>query len=105
MQDSIRKLRSIATDATLSPAQKRHYLSLEAENMLPYPTLDAETQEALEQRVICDMHEGNAPYKPRYVTRRTNRAMSCPTTASSSPRAASTWSCRFPRHWTKPLTR
>ena len=67
MQDTNRKLRSIANDATLSPAQKRHYLALEAENMLPYPALDAETQEALEQRVICDMHEGHAPYKPRYV--------------------------------------
>jgi YjjI family glycine radical enzyme len=67
MQETIRKLRGIANDATLSPAQKRHYLALEAENMLPYPTLDAETQEALDQRVICDMHEGHAPHKPRYV--------------------------------------
>ncbi len=67
MQETTRKLRSIANDATLSPAQKRHYLSLEAENMLPYPTLDAETLEALDQRVICDMYEGHAPYKPRYV--------------------------------------
>ena len=67
MQDTIRKLRSIANDATLSPAQKKHYLSLEAENLLPYPALDAETQEALDQRVICDMYEGHAPYKPRYV--------------------------------------
>ena len=67
MQDTIRKLRSIANDATLSPAQKKHFLSLEAENMLPYPTLDSETQEALDQRVICDMYEGHAPYKPRYV--------------------------------------
>jgi len=67
MQDTTRKLRGIANDATLSPAQKRHYLALEAENMLPYPTLDAETQEALDRRIICDMHEGHAPYKPRYV--------------------------------------
>ena len=67
MQDTIRKLRSIANDATLSPAQKKHYLSLEAENLLPYPALDSDTQEALDQRVICDMYEGNAPYKPRYV--------------------------------------
>ena len=67
MRDTIEKLRSIANDSTLSPAQKRHFLSLEAENMLPYPTLDAETQEALDQRVICDMYEGHAPYRPRYV--------------------------------------
>jgi YjjI family glycine radical enzyme len=67
MQETIRKLRSIANDATLSPAQKKHFLALEAENMLPYPALDAATQEALDQRIICDMYEGHAPYKPRYV--------------------------------------
>lgn len=67
MPETIEKLRSIANDGALSPAQKKHYLSLEAENMLPYPALDAETQEALDQRVICDMYEGHAPYRPRYV--------------------------------------
>ena len=30
MQDTLRKLRSIANDATLNPAQKARYLSLEA---------------------------------------------------------------------------
>jgi YjjI family glycine radical enzyme len=61
------QLRNIINDETLSPGQKAHYLALEAENLLPYPTLDAETREALDQRVICDMYEGHAPYKPRYV--------------------------------------
>lgn len=60
-------MQSIVTDESLSPAQKARYLSLEAENMLPYPTLDAATREALDQRVICDMYEGHAPYRPRYV--------------------------------------
>ncbi len=67
MKDTVNKLRSITNDATLSPGQKAHYLSVEAENMLAYPDLDAETREALDQRVICDMYEGHAPYKPRYV--------------------------------------
>jgi len=67
MLKTVDKLRSITNDATLSPGQKAHYLSLEAENTLAYPALDAETQEALDQRVICDMYEGHAPYKPRYV--------------------------------------
>ncbi len=67
MPDICEKLRSITNDRTLSPAQKARYLSLEAENMLPYPDLDAETAAALQQRVICDMYEGHAPYKPRYV--------------------------------------
>ena len=67
MKDTVNKLRRITNDATLSPGQKAHYLSLEAENMLAYPALDAETREALDRRVICDMYEGHAPYKPRYV--------------------------------------
>ncbi len=67
MQDMLSKLRSITNDATLNPAQKARYLSLEAENSLAYPSLDAETQRALDERVICDMYEGHAPYKPRYV--------------------------------------
>ncbi|MEM9631905.1 MAG: YjjI family glycine radical enzyme [Pseudomonadota bacterium] len=60
-------LRQIVNDPTLSFAQKARALSLEAENSLDYPQIDDETRAALEARVICDMHEGHAPYKPRYV--------------------------------------
>lgn len=60
-------LRRIVNDPTLSAAQKARALSLEAENSLPYPALDDETRAALDARVICDMYEGHAPYKPRYV--------------------------------------
>ncbi len=67
MKDIYQKLRAITNDRTLSPSQKAHYLALEAENALPYPELDTETQKALDSRVICDMFEGHAPYKPRYV--------------------------------------
>lgn len=35
--------------------------------MLPYPTLSNEASLALNEQVICDMYEGHAPYKPRYV--------------------------------------
>ncbi len=37
------------------------------ENDLPYPQLPAEARRALDEGVICDMFEGHAPYKPRYV--------------------------------------
>lgn len=67
MDTTLRQLRNIVTDATLSPAQKARYLSLEAENLLPYPPLDDATRQALNDGVICDMREGHAPYKPRYV--------------------------------------
>lgn len=67
MQDLSSRLRKIVTDDTLSPAQKKHYLAIEAENILPFDGLDSETQAALDARVICDIFEGNAPYRPRYV--------------------------------------
>ena len=67
LDQTYRNLRQITNDETLTPAQKAHYLAVEAENLLPYPPLDDDTQEALDERVICDMYEGHAPHKPRYV--------------------------------------
>ncbi len=61
------RIRQIVNDRTLSFKQKAHYLSLEAENSLAYPEIDSETRAALDERIICDMYEGHAPYKPRYV--------------------------------------
>jgi len=67
MDSTLPKLRNIVTDASLNPAQKTHYLALEAENLLSYPPLDSETSRALDDGIICDMCEGHAPFKPRYV--------------------------------------
>lgn len=57
----------IVRNPHLSPAQKARLLSLEAENALPYPDLPPAVREALDARIICDMYEGHAPYKGRYV--------------------------------------
>lgn len=57
----------IVRDPLLSPAQKSHSLALAAENALPYPALPAEVSEAMAKGLVCDMFEGHAPYKPRYV--------------------------------------
>lgn len=57
----------IVTSSVLTPEQKRHFLALEAENALPYPELSEEARAAMADGVICDMYEGHAPYKPRYV--------------------------------------
>jgi len=67
MPDGFKTLRGIVNDPALSPSQKAHALAVQAENLLPYPTLDAQTRAALDARIICDMHEGAAPYRPRYV--------------------------------------
>lgn len=61
------RCQQIVTSSLLSPEQKRHFLATEAENNLPYPALPAGARRALDDGVICDMFEGHAPYKPRYV--------------------------------------
>jgi len=61
------RIRRIINDPTLNTLQKRHYLALEAESCLDYPVVPDDVQEALDDRVICDMFEGHAPFKPRYV--------------------------------------
>jgi len=61
------RCQQIVTSPTLSPEQKRHFLALEAENALPAPRLPADAETALAEGAICDMFEGHAPFKPRYV--------------------------------------
>lgn len=63
----LKQCQHIVTSSVLSPEQKRHFLALEAENALPYPMLPPAARAALDEGVICDMFEGHAPYKPRYV--------------------------------------
>ncbi|MCG9729487.1 YjjI family glycine radical enzyme [Shewanella sp. Isolate13] len=57
----------ITRDPHLSPKQKSNFLALEAEASLPYVEVSEAVAEAKAQGVICDMFEGNAPFKPRYV--------------------------------------
>lgn len=61
------RIQNIICDANLSPKQKTHLLALEAEASLPYMALSSQAQMALDENVLCDMFEGNAPFKPRYV--------------------------------------
>ncbi|WP_197068476.1 YjjI family glycine radical enzyme [Photobacterium gaetbulicola] len=61
------KFRQIINDPTLSPKQKSQYLALEADASLPYPEITESVKAAIEDNILCDMFEGNAPFKPRYV--------------------------------------
>jgi YjjI family glycine radical enzyme len=60
-------VRAAVTDPALTYRQRVQLLATLAENTLDPPPLSAAAQEALEKRVICDLYEGNAPYRPRYV--------------------------------------
>lgn len=57
----------IVTDTTLSAKQKSHFLALEAEASLPYIAVSPAVTQAMNQGILCDMFEGHAPFKPRYV--------------------------------------
>lgn len=62
-----RQARALVDDPTLTYRQRMHRLAVLAENALEPPPVSAECAEALEKRVICDLYEGNAPHRPRYV--------------------------------------
>jgi len=57
----------IVSHPHLSPKQKSNYLALEAENSLPYVAVSEQVSNAMKDGIICDMFEGHAPFKPRYV--------------------------------------
>ncbi|MBW8186691.1 YjjI family glycine radical enzyme [Shewanella nanhaiensis] len=63
-QDNFAK---IIRDPNLSPKQKSNYLALEAEASLAYLSISPELTQAKNAGIICDIFEGHAPFKPRYV--------------------------------------
>jgi YjjI family glycine radical enzyme len=47
--------------------QKIIELSRQAENTLNVLKIDDEVKYLIEKKIICDLYEGNAPYRPRYI--------------------------------------
>lgn len=62
-----RLVRDVVDDPRLTYRQRVHNLAVLAENALEPPKVSAGCAQALEERGVCDMFEGNAPYRPRYV--------------------------------------
>lgn len=54
-------------DGSLAYDQKIRRLAALATEVLAYPAVSAACAEALDQRVICDLFEGHAPFTARYV--------------------------------------
>src|SRR5690606_1809276 len=59
--------RHVVEDPTLTYRQRVQALAGVAESALEPPPVSDACAEALADRVICDMYEGNAPYRPRYA--------------------------------------
>lgn len=57
----------ILKDGNLDYRQRRLKMAQTLENQLPYVKISEEAQELLEKGVICDLFEGHAPYRPRYI--------------------------------------
>ena len=64
---TLQQIREVITSTSHTYKQKVTGLAGLAENLLEYPKISAECSEALDKRIICDMYEGNAPYRPRYI--------------------------------------
>jgi YjjI family glycine radical enzyme len=59
--------RELITAPGLSYRQRIHQLALLAEDLVSYPKLPADAEVALASGLVCDLREGHAPYRPRYL--------------------------------------
>lgn len=67
MSTTLRDIRQIVTNTKYTYRQRIAGLANLAENLLEPPAVSNQCAAALEKRIICDMYEGNAPYRPRYL--------------------------------------
>ncbi|GFR34637.1 YjjI family glycine radical enzyme [Thermobrachium celere] len=57
----------IISNTNIDYKEKRHLLALAAENTLSYVNLSVKTEKHLKKGILCDIFEGHAPYRPRYI--------------------------------------
>ena len=75
-QANVRDLaRLVIDDPTLSYRQRVQRLAAVAEGALEGVSVGDACRVALEERVVCDMYEGQAPYRPRYLLPDYERAL------------------------------
>lgn len=68
-------VRDVVVDPRLTYRQRVQALAIAAEEVLDPPEVSAACREALDKRIVCDMFEGHAPYRPRYTLPDYERAM------------------------------
>jgi len=67
MEEIKGRVHEVLTDGNLDYKQKKHFLAYIAESTQDYPEVSEEALKALDEKVICDLFEGHAPYRPRYI--------------------------------------
>lgn len=60
-------IEKIVKDITLTYEQKVMSLARYAENSVKVLNISEETQKLRDEGIICDLFEGNVPYRPRYI--------------------------------------
>jgi YjjI family glycine radical enzyme len=60
-------VRQVIGNSRLEYHEKRNQLAYTAENSLPYVAVSEKTASLLQQGILCDIFEGHAPYRPRYI--------------------------------------
>jgi len=61
------RARAVVDDPALTYRQRMNRLAALAESSLEPPPVSPACAEALEKRIVCDLYEGNAPHRPRYL--------------------------------------
>lgn len=64
---SLEAIRAVITDPKFTYRQRVAALANMAENLLDPPAVRKQCSDSLAHRIICDMYEGSAPYRPRYL--------------------------------------
>lgn len=65
--ENMDKVLVLVISKNLAYEQKVHNLAIQAENTLDVLDIPQKTKYYFKKGAICDMFEGNAPYRPRYV--------------------------------------
>lgn len=60
-------IRDILKDTTLTYKQQVLRLAGQAENSVEVLQIDVDTRKLIDENIISTLHEGNAPYRPRYI--------------------------------------
>ena len=84
---SLEDIRDAINDPHFTYRQRVARLAMLAENLLEPPAVRKQCKDALEQRIICDMFEGNAPYRPRYLLPDYKKVLDCGSTFLELPPA------------------
>ncbi len=73
--DMQERTRAVIDDPRLTYRQRLQRLAAVAEDALDPPAVSDACRAALEARIVCDMYEGHAPYRPRYLLPDYERAL------------------------------